>query len=396
MKTLSGRTSRAPRPWLGALITVVCFCSGCSTVTNQPATAEQQVALLKGAGLLSATAIAEAELPSADSLLEVDDTMRQFAIEATRGKGASGDRARALANALGEQGLGLRYDPGATLSVRDVFYERRANCLSFSMLYVALARSVGIDAYFNDVEVPALWDRSDEEQYLLYRHINVRADKTGKQAPIVDIAASEYDLGYPQRIISDKEAIAQFYNNRAIELRLQGKRHEALPYQIRALQITEDKAYLWSNLASLYLALGKAEAARQAVGTALNIDPTELASYGTAAHVYTALGRPEDAAYCRKLAQRFQLRNPYYHYQLAVVALREGAPEEAYRAVRRAIELNPQEHRFLFVLGVTLLELDQPDLANQALALAVDMSQDSAQGERYRNKFAALAASHRG
>jgi transglutaminase-like putative cysteine protease len=66
-------------------------------------------------------------------------------------------RVRQLAGAIvDESRFGLKYDE-TTRTAAETFRTRRGNCLSFSNMFVALARSVGLTVDFQEVDVPPDW-----------------------------------------------------------------------------------------------------------------------------------------------------------------------------------------------------------------------------------------------
>ncbi|MGH8460525.1 MAG: hypothetical protein ACRESS_02850 [Stenotrophobium sp.] len=364
--------------------------TGCVDLPQQSPVSPGDLAWVRsGAGLLSQTDNSEIENPSA--LLHVTDEMRHYAQEVTHGRFGVSARTTALAGALGaDSGLHLRYDTDATLTAEQAFAQKRVNCLSYTMLFVALARTVGIRTQFNEVEVPPIWGLGDATTSLLYRHVNARVELLPPLAMIVDVNLDAYDPRYEQHVISDDDAAAQFYNNRAVELRLQQHYADALRYQLRAIDLAPNGAYLWSNLASLYLRDGNSRAARIAVTHSLQLDDHSIEGYNTAALVYQQLGEPALAARFRKLAQYYIDQNPYYHYQLALAALDRQDEHQAYIETRRAIQLDREEPRFYFLQAVLLEHQGKIRQADESMQTALSLAHDPAQQQRYRYKFAQL------
>lgn len=385
------RTSARPcgRSWpVLPLLLVLALLGGCASLAPPTIGDDERSWVMQGAGMLAAS---DAHLIEADSLLVLTDEMRAFAQAAVQGRRGTERRLSALADALSsEDGLGLRYDATATLTAREAFEQRRANCLAYTLLFIALAREVGIQAKFNDVDVPPIWDLRGDDGFILYRHINARVEVTASAYTIVDVAREEYDRSFPQRTISDRQAQAQYFNNRAVELRLEGRSQEALRHQLRAIELDPDRPYLWANLSQFYLAEGNVDAASLAVRTALVLDPRDAAIYGTATDIYEALGDRALARLYRKRAEHYLRQNPYYHYQLAMVALAQNEQRQAFAEVRKAIELYPGEHRFLYLLGVVLLRMDEPQLAEVSIQAAIALSSDQTQQARYRSKLSRL------
>ncbi|TXH05505.1 MAG: hypothetical protein E6R07_01465 [Nevskiaceae bacterium] len=378
---------RLRAPLCGVLAVLLAACAG--VPAQESLTGDDLAWVRSGAGMLGADG--DGPLESTDELMRVTPEMQRFADDATRAWSSIGGKSNALANALaGKSGLQMRYDAAATLTAAQAFEQHRANCLSYTLLYVALARKLGIPAQFNEVDIPPAWGMGDERTSLLYRHINARVDLNLKSFQIVDVSRDEYDPRYPQRLLSDAAAQAQFFNNRAVELRLQGQFPRALRYQLQALALAPDAAYLWSNLAGLYLAGGNLRAAHIAVARALQFDGEDLMTDDMAAQVFEALGQPQQAAVYHDRAQRFVDQNPYYHYQLALAALDRADEAAAFDETRRAIQLYDQDARFFFLMALLLDRQDQPNLAARSLRAALSLADDPAQQDRYRSKFARL------
>lgn len=359
-----------------------------STRTAAPSDAQLSY-VLGGAGLAHADFGA---LPDPDQLLSLDAGMRRFAHEVTRDAGSQYARMNALAQAFSSpERLGLRYRADLTLAPNEAFAQRSVNCLSYTMLFVAMAREVGVAARFNQVLIPPIWDFSNEGRYVLYQHVNARVGDSDLRYTVIDVSGENIDSSYEHRRMTDREALAQFYNNRAFELRTQSP-ELGLGYLLRALSLEPQQAYLWSNLAEMYLSLGVPQAAAVAVRRAIELDVRHFPAYGTAVAVYDALGDHRQVRLYRARAEYFQNQNPYYHYDKAVAALKRTQPREAVAELRRAIALYPREPRFFYALGIALAKLGETGAAEQSIELALTLTQDGAQAQRYRSKLDRLQA----
>jgi len=366
--------------------------AGCTGLPEQPQISDQEVAWAAG-GAGGLPVQAGTKLEDVSSLLHVTDEMRRFARSATSGRMGLNEKTDALVQALASpEGLHMQYDAQASLTAQQAFEQHRANCLAYTFLFVALARDVGIQVKFNDVDIPPLWDMGDEKTSLLYRHIDARVELPSKFYTIVDVAGDEFDTVYAQFQISDEEAEAQFYNNRAVEMRLQKRLDDALCYEVRALELAPNADYLWVNLSSLYLLDGNPRAARIAVTQALKLNSSSRLAYDTASQVYEKLGDHRLAQYFAERARYFIEQNPYYHYQLALAALNQKDDETAFQEVRRAIMLYPKDSRFFFLIAVVLNDQGNDKLAGASMKAALELAPNVAQQERYKSKFARLVA----
>ena len=380
------------RAWLPAWAALLLsLFAGCAGLPPQvPPTPDELAWVTGGAGLLPAAKGSDVEDPSA--LLHVSDDMRRFAKEAVQHRFSVAAKTMALVDAMdSEQGLHLQYDAEATLTAEQAFRQKRANCLSYTMLFVTLAREVGIPAKFYNVDIPPMWDMGDDNTALLYKHINARVEVGSSSYQVIDISGEQYDPHlYYESPISDSEAAAQFYNNRAVQLRLQQRPVDALRYQLRAVQMAPASAYLWTNLADLYLIEGKPRAAHMAVTHGLELDSSDPLAFQTAALAYEQLGESGLARDFYARARHFIEQNPYYHYHLALVAMRRDDNAAAYEEIREAVGTRVRDPRFFFVLAVVLDRMGDTKHAADSMAVVMQLTADVAQQERYRNKFARL------
>ncbi|WP_295960316.1 transglutaminase domain-containing protein, partial [uncultured Xanthomonas sp.] len=74
-----------------------------------------------------------------------------------RGADAEHRLQQLVALAFDANGLDLQYDPKATHSVAESYATRHVNCLSFTLLFVAMARDVGLQAQVQEVRRVLSW-----------------------------------------------------------------------------------------------------------------------------------------------------------------------------------------------------------------------------------------------
>lgn len=382
----AGKTALQLLPW--PCILLLCACAGLPPQT-QPS-ADELAWVLDGAGLLPPDGVGSLEDPA--SLVHVSRDMHRFAARAVADSFAPDAKATALVEALNSaQGLNIQYDTEATLSAEEAFRQRRANCLSYTLLFVALARDVGLPVRFNEVDIPPVWDLGDDNTLLLYKHINARVELGDSTYQLVDISGEDLNphLAY-QSEISEREAEAQFYNNRSAQLRLQHHADLALRYQLFALRLSPQASYLWTNLASLYLLRGNARAGRIAAVHAIELEGSNPLAYEAAAQAYEQLGRRDLAASLHERARGFFERSPYYHYQMALDAMRRKDDSRAYDEIRLAVQSRVRDPRFYFLLAVLLDRMGDRQDSDDSMAIVMQLTQDVTQQARYRNKFERL------
>jgi Flp pilus assembly protein TadD len=275
-----------------------------------------------------------------------------------------------LIDALKESGsLALNYNY-MTFTAAETFEQGRGNCMSFTNMFLSMARYVGLNAGFQEVKVPPDWTRRGDS-FVLSRHINVRVD-LGYQGVIeVDFDNENVRPGSGSARISDRRALAHYYNNKGAESMERDEQGLAFQYLRRALQEGDmEFSPAWGNLGTMYLRLDMQNHAEAAFLRALEAEPTDLVAMSNLQRLYVTQGRDELAAHYEARVERHRLRNPYYRYQLARAAYLEGDFESAVKHLNRAIAKKDDESEFYLLLSESYAQLGDTRKADQYLEKA--------------------------
>jgi tetratricopeptide (TPR) repeat protein len=213
--------------------------------------------------------------------------------------------------------LSLEYAE-VTRTASDTFHDRQGNCLSFTMLFVSLARAVGLRATYQRVEVPPTW--TYDGTVVVASHVNTVVRTGSGEDTIVDFNVRPYQERQRSQRVDDAYALALFYTNLGAEAMLRNENAAALVYLREAAGVNADLPGLWVNLGVLYARHRKHEHAEAAYLRALEIDDDEPSALANLALVYEAIGEPQLAAEYRARVQRYRERNPYYHFAAATLA----------------------------------------------------------------------------
>ena len=332
-------------------------------------------------------------------ILKMSDEMRAFVDRHGREIPVDWLRMRHLLQGMDELGyLSLKYDSGKTLTAAEVFRERRGNCLSFTNLFVALARDAGLDAQYQIVEVPPIWDSADG-WVMLNSHINVVVHRVKMSVPdhpgisrdyVVDFNTPEYQGTLPRRAVPDRTAFALFYSNRGVEAMRAGDPREAFANFKLAIAKDPTVASTWVNLGALYSRQQRYDSAKAVYEIALGIDPNEKSALTNLARVCDELGYAELASTYRQRVRAYEDHNPYHHYALAQSAYRDANYDDALSEIRSAISLKRDDHRFYFLEGLIHYRRGDVSDARSSIAMAERLSSDDNVKERYADKLAAL------
>jgi Flp pilus assembly protein TadD len=302
-------------------------------------------------------------------------------------------------------GLQLEYDE-TTRTAAEAFEERRGNCLSFSAMFVALARLADLDAHFQEVDTPPDWSLRGRT-FVLNRHVNVLVDlgsdtrerrrtgslvKTvlGRGARIVDFNVGSFRASYDRRLISDARMLAHYHNNLAVRRMQEGDTAAALAHFRRAIENDASFSPSWTNLGTLYLRHGHPAHAEAAHLQALKEDPADLVAMSNLAGLYDRQGDQARATRYREKVAEHRDKNPYYQFHLAREAFGAEDYDAAIDHLKKAIRVKKNEDRFYHLLGSSYLRKGKPRAARRWLARAESVAATDELKRRYASKRALL------
>jgi len=344
--------------------------------------------LLEGAPL--GVVLDVAELVDDQEVLAVSDEMREF-VETHVAPGA-GDyiRLHQLMLAIISKGtFGLEYDE-TTRTASETFRLRQGNCLSFSNMFVALAREVELDAQFQEVDIPPDWTYRNDA-FVLNRHVNVYVDLGRAGHHAVDFNIDDFRTSYDRRTISDARALAHYFNNMGVESMHEGDAASALLYYRKAI-VENNRRFspAWANLGILYLREGHPAYAEAAFFQALKEDASNYVAMSNLVGLYEQQGDAKQAAVFRKRVARHRSQNPYYRYQLAREAFLAQDYDAAISHLKYAIRKREHEDQFHFLLGLSYLQKGNETAARRSLARAEELAATDKLRRSYSNKIEML------
>ncbi|MDQ2075729.1 tetratricopeptide repeat protein [Marinimicrobium sp. ABcell2] len=334
-------------------VVTVLLLSACSRFEPHPdwvqaPSQEALAATLSGEALLGRPVQVD-ELPEVD-LFELTPAMKAMAEELASIHHSPHARAQALHRALlgspMQGGMGIQYSAYVTGTAAEAFMDREVNCLSFTALYVAMARHMGLNARVNDVKLPPNWDLRDDGSVTVFRHVNAKVMVRGRDTLVVDLEMGQYSPAYQQELISDQRAEAQFYNNRAMELLSAGELEPSFLHLRKAVQLDPAASYAWNNLGNLYHRQQLYPEAEAAFLEGLRLEPDNLSLISNLNHLYQRMGEVAKADYFEQRAREYREGNPYYLYALAREALEKGDANGAYEFIQRSLKKEGEEPRF--------------------------------------------------
>lgn len=316
------------------------------------------------------------EAPGVD-LLDLSPEMKAFVDAVVPAEGNREQRIDALFQTLRTNAaFAIDYDANATLTAAETFRQRRGNCLSFSAMFIAMAREAGVDARFQQVDVPPIWDSQEGNTLLQYQHVNVTAKLGRRLGGVIDFRVDLYRETYPKRTLTDEEALAHYYSNISVDYLLEDRIEEAYVAARRALLADSDQGFIWNTMGIIQRRFGELELAEASFRQALSLDQQDWLAVGNLANVYLLRGEQQEADRLRALSDAIKLRNPYYRYALAQRAYRRGAYDEARTQLDLALRGKRNESRFYYLRGMSLWKLGESDSAMDDLERAIKIASE--------------------
>lgn len=334
-------------------------------------------------------AIPEAAPPARERIMAVPpELLARLRDEIVADQPSKNVRLQRLAAFMFEpQGLAMFYRSDATYTVEQTYAAREANCLSFTLLFLALAREAGLDAYPQVIEETLGWDQRDST---IYRNIHINAGvRIGGHRYTVDVASDSVIARHHPEQVSDQRLLALFYNNQAVDLLTQNRVEPALAYMAEAIDLDPDYAAHWSNAGVLYLRNGDPAQAERAYTRALTLAPQHAGALFNMAGLYERLGDHKRETEFRRRLERVQESDPFHHFLLAIGLEKTGDYRRAVKHYQRAIRLYPDEHRFHFALAKAYVQLGDIRRASRAL-LRAQAHSDGATRDLYQAKLESL------
>lgn len=358
------------RPSLLCVVALLCLEACTAPGPRKSALTPEQV--LSGAALPWRASALPAPVTEEEAF-GLDDEMRAF-VAPLKGIQDPVARLDRLREAMQQRGLfSIVYSGSSTRTARQTFHDRQGNCLSFTMLFVALARATGLEARYQLVDVPRSFN-SAGGVLIVDTHVNAVVLPTLSRKFYVDFNTANFREKYPIRTISDRYALALFYNNLGAEAFIRQEYERSFAMLREAARTYPDISGIWVNLGVLYTRHGLHEYAEAADLRALTADPGEQSALANLVVVYSALGDQQRAEEYRQRIRRYREVNPYYHFGVAQLAYDQKRFDDALVSLRSAIRLKRDEDEFYTLQGRTFTEIGRPDRAIVSFARAKELA----------------------
>ena len=286
------------------------------------------------------------------------DEMRDWVATVVPRAAADGDQLERLRAALDSR---LTYAAGHTGTAAEVWESGTYDCLSLTLLFVAMAREAGVDATFLRVEGAERY-LEDGTLVIVAGHVTAGWGPPARMRTI--------DLGFgeaaePARLerLSDDEMLGLFDVNVGAERLRGGEVEAALALFEDAVTRAPELVEAWVNVGVARRRSGDADGAEAAYRRAIALDPGRTSAWNDLAVLTRLRGDEDRTRELLALADRPGNRDPFTYLQLGDWSLRGGDADGALRFYRRARVLEPWHPSVLAAMGAQALEAGAPDRA---------------------------------
>ncbi len=363
-------------PFLATLACVLAFAASTPSAgrkTPDVLTAEEWRLALEERGV---------ERPELQSPIEPDDAVRaaaQTIRDSTSGSMASLRKIQDLL--FDPDRFGYDYYARRTLSAAETFAEARGNCVSFTNLFIAMGRALGVPVQAAMARIPRETETIRDLVIVNSHVVAVVPYATGRAVFDFDLNREIQPISY--RIISDLELTAIYLNNLGAERLIADDPEEAISYFQDATRLAPEFAASHRNLGVALQRAGELGAALDATLLSLYYEPRNLSTrrnllslFATTPHDGTPAdgetepspviellkegdqalsdGQIDAASKLYRKAQKLDPRKPEVRVALARVELFRGRLRGAIRHLEAALRLDedqPEALRLLRGLG---------------------------------------------
>jgi hypothetical protein len=185
------------------------------------------------------------------------------------------------------------YQLRTTLTAAEAFHRRQGNCLSFTNLFIALGRAIGVPVQMGLV----LKVRSSEKEgdlIVVNNHV-IAVYRSEGTTRYYDFDRTRRDRPAQFKELDDMWVTALYLNNRGADELRTGHPDSAQGLFLNATRLAPGFAFAWGNLGVARRRLGDTPGALDAYGRALAIAPDNPTILSNLAGLYRSLGRDAEA-----------------------------------------------------------------------------------------------------
>ena len=364
---------------LGLAVVALAATLGCQPAKVAPrgSTAEDLVAGGRARGL------------PMDNPLELDADMERDIENAVGRRDEPRERIHKLVRYLNDRGIGFKQLQGVSLPVRRAFHERRGDCMTYAMLFIALSRHIGLETYFvHASDVRTFYEKGNA----LYAssHIAVGYGEDPGYL-VVDFYRefNDWQLAAYRRI-DDAAAVSLYYNNVAVFTMNAGRPKDAENLLTYLVAARPNLAELHNNLVVVDLRLKRFDGALEAARNGLARFPRYKPLYTNAIQAAYGVGDADLARTYETKAQEIVSSDPLFVFARGLQLYEREEFTLAAQHFERALEGRKDSVVIVAWLVRAHLSAGHHEAGHDAFARALKLAPDDSRLKELEARFPEL------
>lgn len=321
-----------------------------------------------------------------DGFLKINDEMKAFVDKNLSGVIGQKEKLLKLISSLNDEtNLGFKYSNYKTMTAEETFKNRSGNCISYTAMFIVLARYAGLTAKFQEVSDFSDWTKKNDVM-VFSKHMNAVV-RIGDKNIEVDFRYQNENKFLHRKIVNDNRAIAHYYNNLGAEALMLKKFKLAETYFYKGISSDKKFSLVWSNLGVLYQHINRIELAERIYNIALRFDKSNHSAQLNLSNLYIKTGRIRKGKALQNRIRKYMKGNPYYHFNLGKIAYGKGEFYKAIKYYKSAVKRDRTIPEFYIQIGAAYFKLGNRKFAEKFIKKASKLAKTSRELELYKKKL---------
>jgi tetratricopeptide (TPR) repeat protein len=270
--------------------------------------------------------------------IEITPQVREAADELSGNGGNVVDQLKRMQSALFDPGrFTFDYEAGLTYTAAEALAARRGNCVAFTNLFIAMARSRGIRVKAGYMTPRVAGEKRGDLVYV-NTHV-VAVYQLHDRFVVFDFYRTREDEVPRIRLLDDFELAALYVNNRAVEALSRGEFVEAEAQLEAVIRLAPQFVGAHGNLGVLKRRRGDVSGALDAYRAALALEPHNPTILANLSSLYVGMGLYREAQAALRLAD-MSSATTYTILARGDLEAADGNPDGALSFYRRAARLD--------------------------------------------------------
>ena len=281
--------------------------------------------------------------------------------------------------------VGFEYSGLKTFTAEETFDKRSGNCLSYTTMFIALARYARLRAKFQEVSDYSDWNRQGD-LIVCSSHINSVVE-IGTRIYEVDFQYRSEKKFWNRKVIDDDRAEAHYFNNIGSEALLIGNYSIAEEFLRRSIDLDSSFSFAWTNLGVLLRKMDKTKEAEDYFKKAVMLDKKNHTAKMNLAGLYESQGFIKKSEKLKDQIKKILNRNPYYHFDLGVSEYNRENYRGAIDYFKRAIRRDHKKSEFYIKLSAAYYKLGDLKMSKKYLIKGQKHVESDQEKDKYQKKL---------